>query len=400
MIVLLSKIGETMCLPTKKENRIAIKFIALFLLIFSFTVTGCKTKKKGKTIKGKQGSNASTKKDDKKEDKDSTSKEPTSRETEVKNSSSDSKTDNKTNKRVVISGNQINKNPATSGKNTVNKQAVKLSKKEALNNEIRKNLNLATNYLKKSGNKNQLSAIKAAKNVLKLNFRSFPAMLIIAEAEYKLGSFGKMAAALVRIRELRSKMKPPTKTTGKWHVFMGRYYLNKARDFGKKGFVSKSLYLKGRAKKEFAHPTTDSIGEAQFVRGSLLLEGGYYVKALASFKKAEQLGGSTVTSNWRFYLNYGVTFLYNKQYVQAEKKLKYCLRALNSKCFKCHFNLALIYSLWIELPKLGSYTTKDRANLVIKHAAKYRNHEKTKRNYDKILIEKLNKWILLAKDRK
>ena len=101
-------------------------------------------------------------------------------------------------------------------------------------------------------------------------------------------------------------------------------------------------------------------------------------------------------NNWRLYLNLGVTYIYKRSYQLAEKKLSYCLRALNANCMKCHFNLALIYSLWDEVPKLGSYTTSQRAKLAIKHAGQYRAWLKSQRRYDKSLVEKLNRWISIA----
>jgi len=378
--------------------------LTLILSVLALAVlpsTGCKTKKKGKTIATKTSDSRDPAKDSTKTGPSGTKKDPAPDGTSPKVGSAPT-TAEKTAPTSPADGKKDGKTPAAAPKSpaTPSAPAKTLTAAERLKAQTDEKYALAKAYLARRGEGEQKNAILAARDVLKLNYEHFGAMLVIAEAQYNLGSYGKMFAALERIKLLRAKMSPPTKLTARWHILMGRFYLHLTRDFEKKGFVLKALFQKQKATKEFSHPSTDTSAEALFVRGSLQLESGDYAKALLALKKAEALNDPSMKNNWRLYLNLGVTYIYNKSYLLAEKKLSYCLRALNANCMNCHFNLALIYSLWDEVPTFGSYTAAQRATLVMRHAGQYRAWLRSQRTYDKSLLSKVNRWIEIANTKK
>ncbi|MBN2723847.1 MAG: hypothetical protein JXR95_07260 [Deltaproteobacteria bacterium] len=368
----------------------------LILLIIGFVVSpGCSKKKKGKTVpvsekkdgKSTDTSNKKTDSDNKKVLKESNSGNEDKNNLVQDKTSKDSKDTDK--KQSDVKSDSGKKKP--SGKI--------LSKKEKTAQEIKEKIFMAKAFVKKGNEKSFVEALDNIKAVLKLDYQNYEAMLLIVEMELARGNFEKMRNVLNRIEVLRSKSKPPTKVKPIWHLYMGKYYLHQARNYESKGLTLAGIFEKGKAEKEFGHSSLKDNSEALFQYGNLLLEKGEYKQALLSYENVLKYGGNEWRKNWKFSVNLGVAYFYSLKYMEAEKQFRHVLGALSVRCMTCHYNLALIYSMWDDIARVGNLTTVERAEYAIKHAVIYRNEERKKRRYDKELVSRLNKWIKQAKER-
>ncbi|MDA3862646.1 MAG: hypothetical protein PF689_02130 [Deltaproteobacteria bacterium] len=365
---------------------LAIAFISLFAI-------GCKSKKKGKTVPDSKTDK--TEKQAAKKDNSNTSNGQQGQD------NSQTKSADKLEKDQTLSKTD-GKEADSSNKKTGEQSKVdkKISKEQELKEQLRKDLKTARSLLEKGDKSSLEKAIKLCSKILEVNYSHVETVQIIARAEFQLERYGKMLTALERIKEIRKKMNPPTKPTGFYHLLKGRYHLKLAREYRKKGFLLKSESQMAQAKKEFAAKTASELPMVKFIKGSLALERGEYQKGLRLLESADQSNAAKIKNNWKFQLNLSVAYLKTGNYVKAEKKLKYILNTLNSKCYNCHYNLALIYSMWDKVPDLGNLSNRDRADLAIKHASKYISYLRREKSRNKHLEKILLSWIKKAKSKK
>ncbi|MBU1222166.1 tetratricopeptide repeat protein [Myxococcota bacterium] len=369
-----------------------------FIIIISILLvtTGCSKKKKGKTVPSK----------DKTEQKDGgkTSSDKDKNDKKSGNSESGKNSGTATDKKDKNDTSNNKDNKVTDGKTAEDKKKTPDSGKKPeiskeKKDEVKEKIILAKALVKKGGDKNYSEALSAIREILKKDYQNFEAMYIIVDMEYQRKNFEKMKDVLERIQSLGQKMKPQVIPSGNWHVYMGKYFLNQARSYESKGMTLAAIMEKGKAEKEFGDSSASNIPEALFHYGNLLLEKGDYKPALSAYEKLIKLDDGTYKGNWKFVLNLGVAYFYTGNYLKSEAQYRHVLSSLNRQCMSCHYNLALVYGMWNELPKVGNLSDVERAELIIKHAVIYRNEERKKRRYDKSLVDRLNRWIQSAKDR-
>jgi tetratricopeptide (TPR) repeat protein len=354
--------------------------LIIVLLLISFSTFSCKKKKK-KTVPDKK-----VKKTDKKLNK---KEKITITNTDIK---PDTKNDIDGDKKDKI----VKTNKDVKSDNKIDSKPEKvLTKEEKEKKAIKDKLSKANHLIKKGGKSNLAKSIMLCKKVLKKDFQNFKAMILISKAQYNLKNYKKMKSVLMYIVTTRKKMKPPTEVSGMWHVLMGRYYLNNAKVFESREMFLKAIGEKKNAEKEFSHKSTNFIGEAQFVRGSLALERGYVLKAIKALERSTRLL-SKYKIDYRLYLNLGVGYIQIKNYMKAIGKLEYSIN-LNKKCYNCHYNLAIIYSSWDSISKIGRITVRERAEKVMYHSKMYRKFLMKNKKKNKTLILRTNKWISEAK---
>ncbi|MGM0595841.1 MAG: tetratricopeptide repeat protein [Myxococcota bacterium] len=372
--------------------------IILAIVFISLLTMGCKSKKKGKTVPdSKNDKTQNSQKNDKVDQEDQTSSSSGEQTQDYSDEKSGNKLENDQtlDKTDAEEAGSSNKKP---GEQT--KTDNRISKEQKLKKKLRKNLRKARSLLQK-GDKNSLEkAIKLCSKILGVNYNHIETVQIIARAQFQLERYGKMLAALDRIKEIRQKMNPPTKPSGFYHLLKGRYHLKLAREYRKKGFLLKSETQMSRAKKEFATKAASSMPMVKFIKGSLALERGEHQKGLHLLESAGRSNSDKLKNNWKYQFNLSVAYLKTGEYAKAEKKLNYILNTLNSKCHNCHYNLALIYSRWDKVPDLGNLSKRDRADLVIKHAGKYISYMRRNKSSDKHLEKILLSWIKTAKSKK